>query len=574
MITNFIGLKKNCKKDMSGLPVHKMVLMGDCATQHLATAIKGYGYEKGIAMDILDTDYNQIMAQLMDPDSETYNKKPDSILIDMCSEKLYEAYRETSIEDRGSFAEAVINKIVNYWMCFKKNNNGEGIILQFNFPEADDRVYGSYASVKADSFITQLRKINILLGEKALEVGGVFIIDIAYVQNMLGRNVFHDEKLMFAAKMPYSMEALPYIAESVISVIEAKLARIKKCVVLDLDNTLWGGVIGDDGVEGIQIGELGVGHAYQAFQEWLKELTKTGIILAVCSKNDDDKAKQPFTEHPEMVLKLEDIAMFVANWQDKASNIKYIADTLNLGLDSFVFIDDNPFERNQVKTVLPMVTVPDMPEDPAKYVSYLQGLNLFERLSASSADNDRTRQYREQADRNVLLESIGNYDDYLAALDMQATVGSFDEFTIPRVAQLSQRSNQFNLRTVRYTETDVKGLSENPDYITLHFSLKDKFGDHGLISVMVIKKMGDTGFIENWFMSCRVLKRGMEQFIINTMAEKSKAAGLNKISAEYIKTPKNNMVSDIYEKMGFDKKGENTYELNLTEYKNLKTYIK
>lgn len=571
MLPSFITLKKNCKKDMSELPVFKMVIMGDCATQHVATAIKGMGYENGLLVDVLDTDYNQIIAQTMDPESECYKHNPDAILIDMCTEKLYDAFIELSDDGRATFAKDKIAEIEGYWNSIK--NNCQAKIIQFNFPEVDDRVFGNFGNEVGTSFIRQLRELNLLLGDEAKLTGNVSIVDVAYIQNNLGRNIFHDEKLYFAAKMPYSTEALPYLANEVNAIVNTLRARTKKCVVLDLDNTLWGGVVGDDGVEGIQIGELGVGHAFYAFQQWLKELTKRGIILAVCSKNDEDKAKEPFEKHPEMVLRLEDISMFVANWEDKAGNIRNIQETLNLGMDSFVFIDDNPFERNLVRSMIPEITVPEMPEDPAKYVSFLQALNLFETISYSAADKDRTRQYREEAGRATLQKKYESYDDYLNELEMIGEAKAFDIFQAPRISQLTQRSNQFNLRTVRYSEDDIKRIMEDDRYVTLYFTLKDKFGDHGLISVVIMEKQEDALFVDTWLMSCRVLKRGMEEFIMNNIVEAAKANGFNKIKAEYIKTPKNSMVEHIYDDMGYTVIGEGMYELSVDEYQSKKTYI-
>ena len=260
-----------------------------------------------------------------------------------------------------------------------------------------------------------------------------------------------------------------------------------------MDNTIWGGVIGDDGMENIQIGELGMGHAFDRLQRWAKELKHRGIILAVCSKNEDDTAKRPFREHPDMTLRLEDIAVFVANWNNKADNIKHIQSTLNIGFDSMVFLDDSAFERNLVREHLPAVTVPELPEDPALYVPYLCALNLFEMASFSEEDRQRTRQYQEEAARNDFQTSFTSIDDYLSSLAMVSDVKAFDDFSLPRVAELTQRSNQFNLRTVRYTEADIDRLRKSNDCITMSFHLEDKFGDHGLIGLVILKKLDGKG---------------------------------------------------------------------------------
>lgn len=576
MMPSFLQLKKNSKKDKSDLLGYRMVLVGDCATQHIAQAVSGYAYEEGIGLELLDTDYDQIFAQVMDSDSELYRYQADAILIVMCTEKLYEAYCGVPVGDRSRFAAKKYEEICRIWKRVQEYNHPETgkkmKILQFNFAEVDDRCFGNYANCVENSFLWQLRKLNVLLMQGA-QSEGIYLVDISYVQNLYGRQRFHDEKLYYVAKMPFSTEALPAIAREVISIIKAVTARFKKCVILDLDQTLWGGVIGDDGLEGIQIGELGIGHAFWEFQLWLKELTKRGIILAVCSKNDEEKAKEPFLKHPEMVLRLEDIAVFIANWEDKAENIRKIIETLNLGADSFVFLDDNPFERNLVRSMLPEITVPELPEDPALYLSYLKEQNLFETISYSEADQDRTKQYREEAGRISLKQQFATYEEYLEQLGMVAEAKPFDAFHIPRIAQLSQRSNQFNLRTVRYTEEEAAGLARDDQYITLYFTLKDKFGDHGLISLVVMKKEKDMLFIENWLMSCRVLKRTMEAFIVNTMLEEAQKADAVRVVGEYIKTPKNAMVEHLYEEMGFRPLGEGKYEIMTAAYQKQKTWI-
>ncbi len=409
--------------------------------------------------------------------------------------------------------------------------------------------------------------------EKCQKHKNVFVIDIAYLQHYLGDSELHDEKLYYIAKMPISTHALPNVAKQVVDVIKAINGTIRKCVVLDLDNTLWGGVIGDDGLENIQIGELGLGHAFSEFQMWLRELRKRGMILAVCSKNEEDTAKQPFLKHPEMILKMEDISIFVANWEDKATNIKHIQSALNIGMDSMVFLDDNPFERNLVKSIIPEITVPDLPEDPAQYLRYIKSLNLFETASYSSADKLRTKQYQEEAVRANLQKQFVSYDDYLKNLEMEAEVRPFDKFHFSRIAQLTQRSNQFNLRTIRYTEQDIERIAKNDSCITRYYTLKDKFGDYGLISVVILDKQQDTLFISEWLMSCRVLKRGMEEFIADNIIQIASENGFSKVAGEYIRTPKNHMVSDIYRRMGFHESANGQYEADVNKYENHKTYI-
>lgn len=551
----FQELKKASRQDGAALRSYRLAVIGDCSTQHVSTALKGYARLSGIRLDVFDADYDQIDAQVMDDGSELYEFKPDAVLLYMASEKLYTAYCKTPDAGRDGFAERMMEHIRALWQ--KLAVTGGMSVLQFNFVRLDDASFGSFAGKVSSSFLYQLDKLNLLLADGCRAYKSVFPVDLAGVQNRYGRDFTYDEKFYYIAKLPLSPNVLPEVAKRVVDVISALLGQAKKCVVLDLDGTLWGGTIGGDGLGGIQIGELGAGRAFSDFQMWLRELKNRGVLLAVCSKNDEDVAKEPFEKHPDMVLSLDDFAIFVANWDDKAGNIRRIQKTLNIGFDSMVFFDDNPFERNVVRSLLPDVTVPELPEDPALYLSFIRGLNLFETVSYSAADGARTKQYRQEAERVSLMESLANYDEYLEGLDMRAVAEPFAPFQYPRIAQLTQRSNQFNLRTVRYTEAQIERAAGDENLITRYYTLRDKFGDYGLIGVVILEKRPENVlFVNTWLMSCRVLKRGMEEFIVNNIVEMAKRAGGGRVVGEYLRTPKNRMVEDIYERLGFVRDGE------------------
>lgn len=572
MESTFLQLKNNSKKEMQDLPAYRLAIIADCATQHLSMALKGYAYMENIALYLFEADYDQIDAQVLDPKSELYGSEPQSVLIFMCTEKLYESFVNTPSEQRGTFAEQMMEKIAGYWRqinAYAKTN-----ILQFTFADRDDRIFGSFGLKTKDSFVFQLQKLNFLLSCRCQEYKNVYPIALNTVQTDAGLSHFRDSKLYYIAKMPISPEALPAVAKMVIDIVKALRGQIKKCVILDLDNTLWGGVIGDDGLNGIQLGELGIGQAFTDFQIWLKELKNRGIILAVCSKNEEDAAKQPFLHHPDMVLRLEDISLFVANWQDKAANIRTIQQTLNIGMDSIVFLDDNPFERDLVKSLLPEITVPELPEDPALYLPYCRALNLFETASYSEEDKKRTAQYQSEVGRVQLQQKFSSYDEYLQNLGMIAQAAPFDLFHYPRIAQLTQRSNQFNLRTVRYTEAEIESLAHHPAHLTLYFTLKDRFGDHGLIGVVVLDRRDQSElFISEWLMSCRVLKRGMEEFIINKIMETAKEHGYGRVVGEYIRTPKNAMVEHLYSQLGFKQESTGLFSADVLSFQPHKTFI-
>ena len=566
-------LKKLAKEELN-TPKCKVALLGDTATQLLVTAIKGEAVGRGIALDIYEGEYNQIERQLLDPTSDLYGFDADILMIFQSTHKLGEyhssltmAKQEVLVEERLSFLASVCE---NPSFANKK-------IIYFNYPEIEDTVFGSYANKVESSFSYQVRKLNYELMNLAKQYPNLFICDIAGLQNLFGRQYMFSPNVYMTTEMVLSVNALPYVASRVVDIIAAIKGQFKKCLILDLDNTVWGGVIGDDGLEGIELGHgLGIGKAFTEFQMWVKKLKQRGIIICVASKNNEETAKEPFEKHPDMILKLDDIAVFQANWETKVDNIRTIQSILNIGFDSMVFLDDNPFERNMVRENIPGITVPELPEDPAMYLEYLYSLNLFETASFSNADKDRTKQYQVEAKRVSLSKTFENEADFLKSLNMVSTVSGFTKFNTPRVAQLSQRSNQFNLRTVRYTEADIEGFGNHPDVIDLSFTLEDKFGDNGLIAVVIMKKQDEeTLFVDTWFMSCRVLKRGMENFTLNTMVEYAKEKGYKKIIGEYIPTAKNKMVEQHYPGLGFAKIESQScqYVLDVDQYSPRECYI-
>ena len=574
-MTQFQVLKKLLKGDLSALTPISIYLVGDSATQFLATAIKGIGVERGYNIHLIEADYNQVERQFMDPTSEMFEYDAEIIVVFQSTHKLGEHHSLLSVDKQSMLAEDRLSFVASICEIPALANKK---IIYFNYPEIEDTVFGSYANKVTSSLSYQVRKLNYELMVLAQQYPNLLICDIAGLQNKIGRDIMFASNVYTSTEMVLSIDALPYVASRVMDIVCAIKGQFKKCLILDLDNTVWGGVIGDDGLEGIQLGHgLGIGKAFTEFQMWVKKLKQRGIIICVASKNNEEIAKEPFEKHPDMILKLDDIAVFQANWETKVDNIRTIQSILNIGFDSMVFLDDNPFERNMVRENIPSITVPELPEDPSDYLEYLYSLNLFETANYSNADKDRTKQYQVEAKRVSLSKTFNNEADFLKSLNMVSTVSGFTKFNTPRVAQLSQRSNQFNLRTIRYTEADIAAMAENPDIIDLSFTLEDKFGDNGLIAVIIMKKQdSETLFVDTWFMSCRVLKRGMENFTLNTMVEKAKSAGYKKIIGEYLPTLKNKMVENHYTELGFNKiEGSYTaqFELNLETYQPRECYI-
>ena len=564
MSISFSELKKNFRQDFSGLPQIKVAVLADSAAQFFCQALKGYGYTKNIHLDIWEADYDRIYESVMDEDSDLYNFQPKFIIIFQSPKKLLYRFNKSSAVEKRKFADthkAQLTQITNAINSRLKCN-----IVYLNFPEINDTVFGNFGNKTESAFIYQLRKINFELMQLAMQVPNLNITDISTIQNLYGTQLMMNERYYINVDNVYTIDALGYIAGSITDIILAFSGVFKKCLILDLDNTLWGGIIGDDGIENIQIGNLGIGKAFTELQLWIKQLKERGIILAVCSKNTEHIAKEPFEKHPEMVLHLDDIAVFVANWDNKADNIRYIQSVLNIGFDAMVFLDDNPAEREIVKNNIPGITVPALPEDPAEYLSFLYTQNLFETVSFTEEDILRTRQYREEAKRNILQQTFVNEAEFLSSLEMKAVVKAIDNFTLPRAAQLTQRSNQFNLRTVRYTEDEVKKIVKDERKYTLTISLKDKFGDYGLICLVIAEKKDAAElFIDTWIMSCRVLKREVENFTLNELVNIARENGFTTITGEYLPTPKNALVKDHYLKLGFTLK-ENYWYLSIADY--------
>jgi FkbH-like protein len=570
MIT-YNELIRSVREDSSEFRKVKIAVLADSASQLLCKALRAFGLRSKLDFGIYEAGYNQIDAQVLEPSSELYSFNPDFIYIDRCSERLLADFYTLDKDHQIAFAEQVANTTQQYYNIITSRLSSKIIIN--TFPGINDAIFGNFSAKTSSSFIFQLRKTNVLLMEASQRLSGLFVCDIAGLQAQLGQSFISDPRLYSNADMGYSLDFLPCIAKQITDIILAVTGTFNKCLILDLDNIMWGGMIGDDGIEGIEIADFGPAKIFAELQTWARQLKQRGIILAVCSKNTESIAMEPFLAHPDMVLRLEDIAVFVANWDTKVNNIRHIQSVLNIGFDSMVFLDDSAFERELVRSAIPEITVPELPEDPAEYLVCLRSLNLFETAGLTEEDVQRTNQYQQQAQRNMLLRAFDTENNFLASLDMQSEVVPFNSFNIPRVAQLSQRSNQFNLRTIRYTQSELQLLAHDPDCYTLSFSLRDRLGNYGLIAVVILKKVGrDTLFIDSWLMSCRVLNRGMEGFTLNIIMELARENNFKTITGEYLPTAKNTIVKDLYKDLGF-KFREHKWMTDVANYQNIKTFI-
>jgi FkbH-like protein len=561
----FLELKKNLRRDFSGLKAVQLAVLGDSATQCLTQAIRGHGFEVGLDLQIFEAGYDQIDQQIMEKSSELYLYGPEYVLLFFSTPKLLHKFYHTPIDERSGFAATQAARLDAFVAQLSGSLRGAKIILT-NFMEIDDGIFGHYANKARVSFLNQIRRLNCEVMTLAERTKNLFICDIAALTAAFGHGASVDNRDRLDADLAFSLDFLPRIAKAIADIILAASGSAKKCLILDLDNTIWGGVIGDDGIENIQVGSLGQGKAFTEFQSWTKELKQRGIILAICSKNNERIAKEPFERHPEMVLALDDVAVFVANWDSKVENIERIKSHLQISYDAMVFVDDSPHERGIVKEHLPDVCVPDLPDEPCDYLPFLRDLNLFETASYTDEDGKRTLHLQQNMEREAAQNSFGDEREFLKSVDMVAEVGSFDRFNIPRVAQLVLRSNQFNLRTIRYTEEALAEFAKSTMYLTRAWSVRDKFGSYGLVSAIIGEVKPDELFIDTWVMSCRVLKRGVEDLVLNELVAIAAARSIKRIVGEFIPTKKNGLVRDHYRSLGFLRQENGLWALETATY--------
>jgi FkbH-like protein len=380
----------------------------------------------------------------------------------------------------------------------------------------------------------------------------VTMLDFEYLSAMSGKNQWFDDAAYFTTKQPFSIRLMPMACDYVTNLIAVNRGQIRKCLVVDLDNTIWGGVIGDDGLSGLRLSPSDpLGEAFLAFQSYLLALRERGVLLAACSKNDENLARSVFADHPDMILKEADFAVFIANWDDKATNIRRIASELNLGTDSLVFFDDNPAEREIVAQFEPSVLVIDVPADPALFIRALQNSFAFEWLQLTLEDRERAKSYDDNKARSKQLSQFADYSSYLKSLEMRATVRPATMDVLPRFQQLVNKTNQFNCRTRRYGDGELSALLNCDDYHLLDVVFSDKFTNFGSVANVILRKIERYLFIENWVMSCRVFKRGLEDATFDAIVTLARQADVDYIAGEYIETAKNSYVKSLFPEFGF-----------------------
>jgi len=575
---DYAQLLKRAKRlgPVSG-PKLKVALLADVSTQHLVPLLRVLFADHGVDVELYEAGFDTIELESRDPNSALYAFAPQVMVLLQSTMKLKRTFHADGAH--ANFARTQADSIETVWNAFRAHTSA--VIVQNTFVLPYERPSGNFGRLVEGDLVGAVTELNRELCLRARRHPSVLINDLDYLAGWVGRRKFLDEKLWGLAKSLCAFEFLPDVAQNIVDICLATIGRAVKCVVLDLDNTLWGGVIGDDGLDGIILGDADEDGAFRGFQLFLRELTTRGIILAVCSKNNEPVAREVFQKHPGMVLKEEHIAVFVANWDDKATNIRHIRETLNIGFDSMVFLDDNPFERNLVRELIPDIIVPELPEDPALYVRTITELNLFETATQSTADASRTAQYQEQQKRAAESKQFATLDEYLQSLQTVATIRRFEPAALARISQLIQRSNQFNLTTRRYTEAECRHLMDDrQNVIPFTLFVRDRFGDFGLINVVILRAQPAEAVLEidTFLMSCRVLQRGVEQLAMNRIFEHARAGNYQAVVGQFIPTAKNMMVKSFFEQFGFhctatDADGTTHWRLSPSEYAPRKVFI-
>jgi FkbH-like protein len=524
-------------------------LLASLSSQILVSILRLSLFGEGISPRFKIGEFDSVAGNAFDPEAGFWSTSSDVLLVLPATDDIKSwpslFANENEIE---AWVEEQARPLLSVW-SIAGSKNPECQIYQATYVEPLFRQLGNLEFLHPFSRTRCIRRLNAHL--TARRPRNVTIVDFEFLAALSGKEHWFDETAYFTTKQPFSIRLMPVVCAYLSRLIAASRGAVRKCIVLDLDNTLWGGVVGDDGVAGLRLSPTDpLGEAYLAFQSYLLALKERGVLLAVCSKNDEAVARSAFRDHPDMILQEEDFAAFVANWDDKATNIRRIAIDLNIGIDSLVFFDDNPAERSLVRQFEPSVMVIEVPEDPSRFIRALELSFAFEWPQLTVEDRDRVNSYHGNKARSDALAHFSDYDSYLKSLEMTAVVRYLTEDELPRFHQLINKTNQFNLRTVRYTEQVLSQLCKEPSYRLVEIRLSDKFTNYGSVANTVLRLVDDNLFIENWVMSCRAFKRGLEDATFEAILEIGRLLHAHYIVGEYVETPKNSYVKSLLSGLG------------------------
>ena len=547
---NFFFKKKNKIQKLKKL---KLGIISSSTTDFLKSSLIVTALRYNIKLEIYISNYNQISQLAFNNKSVFRDLNLDFVLLFIDTKSLENFVNFDNKKNPKKNVDDFINFLNSIVLNLNKKTGAE--IILSNFSQIPDSIFGSFEKKLPSSKTWFINNVNQKLNQ--IEYNFLHILDIDILSSTIGLENWYNHKLWFMAKIPFDLNYVPIFSEYILRILGNKLGNSKRCLICDLDNTLWGGVIGDDGLDGILIGNGDpVSEAHLDLQKIILEIRNRGIVLAICSKNNEKNALLPFTKHPEMILKEKHFAIIQANWTDKASNIRLIAKSLSLGLESMVFLDDNPVERAQVRQELPEVAVPELPNDPSLFAKTLLSAGYFETVSFSEEDKKRAKSYEDNSKRLKLLKTSSNINKFLKDLDMKISFENFDKLGRSRVTQLINKSNQFNLTTKRYSENKIEELEKNKNFFTRQIRLKDKYGDNGMICVVICEKQNQKWIIDTWLMSCRVLGRKVELATLSNLIYSAKKFKIKEIIGKYISTNRNSLVKNHYKDLGFKLKSK------------------
>jgi FkbH-like protein len=542
-------------------PAPKVRVLGQCTTSWLTPMVAAVAWGRGVRLDVSEGEFDNIVQDL------TAHTSPGVVVLLPWSDRLLATARSAD--------ERIADELAFWSHAWRLATERGARIVQIGYDWQGAGPLGYHLGGASRGDLAIIREVDQRLRE-ALPAGAYFV-DLEAVSGHLGRARFYDPRQYHWTRQPFSMLGAAALARHVFAGIRALLSGPKKVLVLDLDNTLWGGVVGETGPLGIALGGSAEGEAFRAFQLHLEGLARRGVVLAVASKNNPADAREPFGVHPDMVLSLDDFAAFEASWEPKAVALRRIADTLGLGLDSFVFFDDNPAEREHIRQALPEVEVADVPEDPADFVRALEQGLWFESAGLTDEDRGRTAHYAVERKRVELKHAATSLDDYLTSLEMSAQVRELDDPDMQRVIQLIGKTNQFNLTTRRHSEAQVRAILAGAGNVALTVRLRDRFSDYGLVSVVFgvaqVEAELPTLEIDTWLMSCRVIGRTLESLVLRELIQRSVRMGYHRIVGEYLPTAKNTLVAGLYGELGFASLGSGRYALEVPPGELPRTFV-
>ena len=546
-------IRRELLESGTGFLSKKIAVLGGSTTHDIIRVLEVFLLNRGIQPVFYESEYAQYFQDVMFDNPLLAEFAPDLIYIHTSNRNVtaYPAVADTAeqidvlLEEQYGHFRVMWDKIADKYHC---------PVIQNNFEYPFYRILGNQEAVLMQGRISFLNRLNEKFYQYAREHENFYIHDINYISAAYGLDKWADPFYWHMYKYAMCMQAIPEFAYNLSNIIKAVFGKNRKSLVLDLDNTLWGGIVGDDGVENLEIGqETSMGQVYAEFQGYVKAQKDIGVMLNIDSKNEYDNAIAGLN-HPDSILKPDDFILIKANWEPKSQNIAAIAEEMNILPDSLVFVDDNPAERDIVGAQVPGVAVPEI-GTPEQYIRVLDHAGFFEVTSLSEDDRKRNEMYKANIERERQQQNFGDYKEYLLSLEMKGTIKAFEPIYMARIAQLSNKSNQFNLTTKRYTQSDIERFAADDNYITRYGKLEDKFGDNGVVSVVIGRKDSQEKalHLELWLMSCRGLKRDMEYAMMDSMVQACQACGIRSMIGYYYPTAKNAMVKEFYHTMGFTK---------------------